>query len=124
MNRFTSNFVALALALLVAVALIPVGAFGQAISGNVTGTVTDPSGAVVANAVVQAQNVATGLTSSTKINGTGWYRFDNLPVGMYKLTVSSQGFKSVAQQVDVQLNKTGTLNVTMSPGAATETVEV
>jgi hypothetical protein len=124
MNRFTSSFVALALALLVAVVLIPVGAFGQAISGNVTGTVTDPSGAVVANADVQAQNLATGVNTTTKTNGTGGYRFDNLPVGIYKITVSSQGFRTVVQQVEVQLNKTGTLNVAMSPGAATETVEV
>ena len=124
MNRFTSNFFALALALLVAVALIPVGAFGQAISGTVVGTVTDSSGAVVANADVEATNVGTGVTTHATTNGTGFYRVDNLIPGSYKITVKGAGFKTNTQTVDVQLNRTGTLNVTLVPGSASETVEV
>ena len=124
MKRFTSTFFALALALLVAVALIPVGAFGQAISGTVVGTVTDSSGAVVANADVEATNVGTGVTTHATTNGTGFYRVDNLIPGSYKITVKGAGFKTNTQTVDVQLNRTGTLNVTLVPGSASETVEV
>lgn len=99
-------------------------AFGQAISGNLVGTVTDPTGAVVANADVTATNVGTSASAVTHTNSTGEYRFDNLPVGSYKITVKAQGFRSVIEQTDVVLNKTGTLNAKVVPGAASETVEV
>jgi hypothetical protein len=99
-------------------------AFGQAISGNVLGTVTDPSGAVVANAEVTATNVGTGASATASTNSTGEYRFDNLPVGTYKITVKAKGFRTVIEQADVELNKTGTRNVRVTPGAAAETVEV
>jgi hypothetical protein len=99
-------------------------AYGQAISGSLVGTVTDSSSAVVTNASVEATNVGTGLTTTGRTGSTGGYRFENLPVGTYKVTVKAGGFKASSQQVDVVLNQTGTLNVTLSPGAATETVEV
>src|SRR6185437_14142655 len=55
---------------------------------------------------------------------TGGYRFENLPVGSYRVVVKASGFRTVSQQVDVVLNQTGTLNVTLTPGAASETIEV
>ncbi len=64
------------------------------------------------------------LLTRPKSNGTGEYRLDNLLPGTYHVTVKAQGFKAFAQTTDVQLNKTGTLNVTLTPGATTETVEV
>jgi Carboxypeptidase regulatory-like domain/TonB dependent receptor len=99
-------------------------AFGQAISGNLVGTVSDPSSAVVSNAEVTATNVGTGATATASTNATGEYRFDNLPVGTYKITVKVQGFRTTVEQTDVELNKTGTRNIRVTPGAATETVEV
>src|ERR1700682_1004808 len=88
------------------------------------GTVVDSPAPVVTNASVEALNVGTGATVTTRTNGTGGYRFENLPVGTYRITVKASGFKAVTQQVDIVLNQTGTLNVTLSPGAATETIEV
>lgn len=99
-------------------------AFGQAISGNLVGTVSDPSGAVVANAEVTATNTGTNAATVTHTNSTGEYRFDNLPVGSYKITVKAQGFRTSVQDANVELNKTGTRNANMTPGAAAETVEV
>jgi hypothetical protein len=99
-------------------------AFGQAISGNLVGTVTDPTGAVVSNAEVTATNLGTNASALTHTNATGEYRFDNLPVGTYKLTVKAQGFRTSVQEADVELNKTGTRNASIAPGAASETVEV
>ena len=99
-------------------------AFGQAISGNLVGTVSDPSSAVVSNAEVTATNVGTGAAATASTGATGEYRFDNLPVGTYKITVKAQGFRTVVEQTDVELNKTGTRNIRVTPGAATETVEV
>ncbi len=98
--------------------------FGQAISGNLVGTVSDPTGAVVANADVTATNVGTSASVAARTNSTGEYRFDNLPVGTYKITVKAQGFTTFVEQADVELNKTGTRNVRLTPGATSETVEV
>jgi len=99
-------------------------AHGQAVSGNLVGTVADSSSAVVTNGRVDATNIGTGATMTAKTSDTGGYRFDNLPVGTYRLTVKAAGFKTVTQQVDVVLNQTGTLNFMLTPGAASESVEV
>ncbi|HVN19419.1 MAG TPA: carboxypeptidase regulatory-like domain-containing protein [Dongiaceae bacterium] len=99
-------------------------AFGQAISGNVVGTVSDASGAVVANAEVTATNVGTNASLVTHTNSSGEYRFDNLPVGTYKITVKATGFRTNIDQTNVELNKTVTRNSIVTPGVATETVEV
>jgi hypothetical protein len=115
---------AFALALLSLMALGSGLAFGQAISGNIVGTVTDSSGAVVTNADVEATNVGTGVTTAARTGASGAYRYDNLPIGTYKITVKASGFRTVTQQAEVELNRTGTVNLTMSPGAASETVEV
>jgi Carboxypeptidase regulatory-like domain len=112
------------LALLSLMALGSGLAFGQAISGNIVGTVIDSSSAVVTNASVEATNVGTDATTTATTGGTGGYRFENLPVGTYKITVKASGFRTVTQQVDVVLNQTGTLNVTLTPGATSETIEV
>ncbi len=115
---------AFGLALLSLMALGSGLAFGQAVSGNIVGTVTDSSGAAVVNADVTATNVGTGVSTAARTNGTGGYRFDNLPAGSYRITAKSSGFRTTTVNVEVLLNQTGTANVTLSPGASTETVEV
>jgi hypothetical protein len=97
---------------------------GQAISGNIVGTVVDASSALVVNANVEATNIGTGVATTTKTNGTGGYRLENLPAGTYKITVKASGFRAVAEQADVVLNQTGTVNFTLTPGAENETIEV
>ena len=99
-------------------------AFGQAISGNLVGTVSDTSGAVMPNAEVTAVNVGTNASTVTRTNSTGEYRFENLPVGTYTITVKASSFRTVIEQTRVELNKTVTRNAVLTPGAATETVEV
>ena len=118
------RFVAFVLAVLSVMTLASLNMFGQATSGILVGTVFDASGAAVVGADVEATNVATNATVRAKSNGTGEYRLDNLLPGTYHVSVRAQGFKAFAQTTDVQLNKTGTINVTLTPGAATETVEV
>ena len=119
-----SRFVPFVLAVLSVLALASLNMFGQATSGTLVGTVFDTSGAAVVGAEVEATNVATNTINRAKSGGTGEYRIDNLLPGAYRVTVRAQGFKAFAQTTDVQLNKTGTINVTLTPGAATETVEV
>jgi hypothetical protein len=112
------------LALTAVISLCAVGAFGQAIDGAIVGTVTDSSGAALVGADVTATNVATNVTAASKSSSSGEYRFEHLPVGIYRISVKVTGFKSTAEQVAVELNKTSTRNISLSPGAASETVEV
>ena len=88
------------------------------------GTVSDTSGAVMPNAEVTAVNVGTNASTVTRTNSTGEYRFENLPVGTYTITVKASSFRTVIEQTRVELNKTVTRNAVLTPGAATETVEV
>ncbi len=99
--------------------------FGQLTSGNITGTVYDPSGAAVPGAAVVAHNVATGVDVSTAATSAGDFRFENLPVGTYTIIVTATGFnKSEIGNVKVQLNQTVTTNVTLTLGRSSESVQV
>lgn len=106
------------------IGLSAAGALGQAIDGNVVGTITDTTGAALVGAEVTATNVATNVLATAKTNGSGEYRFDHLPVGTYRITAKNTGFKTTNEQIDVELNKTSTRNLVLEPGATTETVEV
>ena len=99
--------------------------FGQAISGDLVGTVQDPSGAGVPNAAVTATNDATGIKTSASANGNGEYRLSNLPPGTYTLTANAPGFgTSTLNAVIVNLNKTATVNLTLQVSSTSTTVEV
>ncbi len=126
MSRYISMLKAMAFgfALVSLIAVSSTGVYGQAISGSLVGTVIDSSSAVVANASVEAMKIDTGIITTTTTGNTGAYRFENLPVGTYRIIVKSSGFKTAIQLVDVVLNQTGTLNVTMTLGATSETIEV
>ncbi len=99
--------------------------FGQSISGNLTGTIYDPSGATVPGARVLARNEATGVETSTVSTSSGQYSIPNLPVGSYTITVNAPGFvQAQVKGVGVALNQTVTSNVKLDVGQATQTVEV
>ena len=69
-------------------------AFGQGGNGSITGTITDPAGAVVAAATVEARNTETGVVRSVASTNAGDYTISDLPVGTYVVTVAVQGFKT------------------------------
>ena len=97
----------------------------QVQNGQFAGTVTDPSGAAVANAKITVANQATGLSVSATSNATGSYSISELPPGTYKITVEAAGFKTYSN-VGVTLNA-GTiarLDAKMALGQAREVVEV
>jgi carboxypeptidase family protein len=105
--------------------LFAADSFGQVADGNLVGTVYDTSGKVVPEASIVAKNTATGVLAETKSDQSGAYRFNNLPVGSYGVTVSMAGFASrELKDLSVDLNKTATANITLSVGTATQTVEV
>src|SRR5436305_10501720 len=88
--------------------------YGQTIDANLVGTVADASGAPVPNANIEITNKATGVKTVTKTNAAGQYRFNNIPAGVYNLTATASGFAtSNLKDVDIQLSKTSTANVSL-----------
>src|SRR5665213_395993 len=69
----------------------------QQITGNIRGTVIDPSGAVIRGAAVTAREIETGLSRSTTTDRTGSYVLLELPVGHYRLQVAAKGFQEYVQ---------------------------
>jgi outer membrane receptor protein involved in Fe transport len=97
----------------------------QEITGNISGTVTDTSGAAVPDAKVDLSNIATGATRSTTTTSAGIFFFTSLPVGDYNITVLKDGFKKAEiNTIHVNVNDKLTFNVKMALGAVTEHVEV
>ena len=74
---------------------LTMSAFAQVQNGQITGTVTDPSGAAIANAKVTVTNPATGLNVSTTTNASGNFTVRELPIGTYKVVTEASGFKTV-----------------------------
>ncbi len=105
-------------------ALASVFVLGQAISGDLTGTVRDGSGAVLPNVTVSVTNLATGFKTSQPTTGVGEYHFTNLPVGHYKVEAAANSLTGGFADVEVQLNKTSTANITAQVAGAGTTVEV
>ena len=105
--------------------LFAVAAWGQGSTGTITGTVTDPSGGVVAGATVTATNTGTGTEKKTVTDNSGSYSFVDLPPGMYTITSEAVGFRKTtlsAQRLIVASNLR--LDVALEVGAVTESVTV
>ncbi len=98
---------------------------GQTGTGSLTGTVTDPSGAVVSGVTISAKNVATGLEVSTKSTPAGLYVIPNLPPGSYSVSASMQGFKQFRQTgVVIPVATAVDLDIHLTLGGTTQTVTV
>ncbi len=82
-------------------------------SGGLTGVVTDPSNAVVPDAVVEIRDLAKGTEQSTKTDREGVYRFFFLTPSTYTLTVTHDGFHKLSRTVSVLLGPPGTVNATL-----------
>src|SRR3569833_2908224 len=92
-------------------------ATGQAVNGTLLGTVTDATGAAVANARVTIKQTSTNLTHEAVTNGSGNYTFPDLPPGGYNVAVESSGFKKAMQEnVQILSNSSIRVDMTMQPG--------
>src|SRR5271155_2633404 len=102
--RRLSLYLAILLALPVCCSVTP--AFGQGITtGTISGTITDPSGAVVSGAAVTALDTSKGTTLTTQSGADGAFSIRLVPIGTYRVTVSSSGFSGA--QVDDVLVRAG-----------------
>jgi len=91
---------------------------------EITGTVTDPSGAMVESATVEVQEVSTGARRTAKTNAAGQFTLSAMPAGAYRVQVSSAGFRTAAQTLTLRPRDRAVLSATLAVGASSEAVEI
>jgi len=94
------------------------------VTGAVSGTITDPAGAILPNATVTLVNTGTGDTQSGKTNASGVYLFPLLQPGEYTVTIQQSGFRVSVAKVTVTLGQTATADLKLELGDTTQSVEV
>jgi hypothetical protein len=105
--------------------LLTAGAAAQVDTARLSGTISDPSGAVIPNAQVTATNKGTGQATTVQASSSGAYTFPSLPPGSYTLSVQETGFAKFEQTgINLTVSQQATLDVQLKTGAAGETVTV
>ncbi len=113
------------IALWVCLLVVASCAWAQITTGSISGTVTDPAGAVVVGAKVQVLNQNTGVAADLTTNEAGLYKASYLTPGRYTVRIQAQGFRSAeSKDVEVLLGRDSVVNTTLTVGAVTETVQV
>ena len=110
--------------LVIALLLAPSLLAQSLVSGDLTGTVTDPSGAVVPNATVTLKNNETGATRTSTSSASGAYRFSLLPPGTYTVTATAQGFNKAQTTTSINVGQATVADVKLAVGSSSQTVEV
>ena len=120
-----SIFLKITFALACAVLMCTPIAQAQTVTGSVTGTVTDPSDAVIPGAKVVAHNLDTGVNTPSVTNADGFYRINQLPIGRYNLTIDAKGFGTeTVPEFSLEAVQIATFNVKLSLNGASSTVDV
>jgi hypothetical protein len=100
-------------------------AFAQGGGNTITGIITDPTGAIIASAPIEARNTATGLVYTAASTDTGNYTVSQLPVGTYTLTVTVPGFKKyVRSGLELAVAQTYRIDIGLQLGSAAEAITV
>ena len=119
-----SKLLKLIAVLAVSVMFLPLS-FGQQTTGDIHGTVTDPSGAAVPGSALTLTDQANGAARKGTSDAQGGFSFLQVPVGTYTITATKEGFKRVSQKdVEVHVATVTTTAVRLEVGAATEVVNV
>jgi len=127
MNRIVrkASLLALALALISVNGLLVPPAYADNLYASIRGTVTDPSGAAIAGAVVTATNMDTGIASKETTNATGNYVFPQLAIGRYRVSVTAANFKTAEiGSITLELGQVYALNAKLEIGAVSEAIQV
>jgi hypothetical protein len=99
--------------------------YGQTFRGAINGTVSDPSGAAVAGAMVTATDIATNIAHNSAATSDGQFSFQDLPLGTYSVTVTASGFqKTTVSNVVVSAGNVFTVPVQLAVGQQATAVEV
>jgi hypothetical protein len=94
-------------------------------TGSLSGNVEDKTGAVLPGATVTATSQGTGISRTTKTDDAGHFLLPLLPIGIYTLQVSAQGFQTVEEKdIKLQVNESREVNFSLAPAAVQQTVEV
>src|SRR5437879_1591650 len=94
-------------------------------SASLAGTVQDSSGAIIPKATATLTNLGTQQTQTATTNDTGFYRFNELPPGHYKLVVTATGFKAASyEDINLAAETPRNLNIELAIGGETDTVNV
>ncbi|MCO6511168.1 MAG: carboxypeptidase regulatory-like domain-containing protein, partial [Aridibacter famidurans] len=120
LNKF--RFVTVALLTLVLAAF----AFGQGTTGEIEGTVTDGTGAVVPGATVRIESTGStaGFNRTVTVDDNGYFIVSRLLPGAYKVTIESSGFDSFTRTVTVVVDRAAAVNATLVPAGTTAEVDV
>src|SRR5438309_2530088 len=125
MNRHVSVYVSLWLLCLgIMIALTASSSAQTIISGDIAGTVTDPTGAALPNATVTLTSADSGAVQTVTTDSTGNFRFPLLRPGAYRLQVAATGFAAVTQTVNAVVGQVVSANVRVSLKGTSELVEV
>src|ERR1700756_3951646 len=115
---------AVLLVLVTSLTLASANVWAQA-TAQITGTIHDPSGAVLPGVEVKATQTETGIVRTTISNETGTFVLPNLPTGPYKLEAALAGFRSYVQNnLVLQVNSNPAINITLEVGEIAQSVEV
>ena len=110
--------------LVIALLMTPSLVAQSLVSGDLTGTVTDPSGAVVPNATVTLKSNGTGATRNTTSTNNGSYRFSLLQPGSYTVSASASGFSKAETTAMINVGQATVADIKMAVGTSSQTVEV
>jgi hypothetical protein len=122
--RFTTSTRLLVLIAVLSLLLPSVLLAQSTTNGAISGTVTDPSGAVLPDITVNLKNVEKGFTNTAKTNGQGFYQFPLLEPATYAITISAPSFKTWTTTTTVSVGANAIMNAKLEVGAAGTTVEV
>src|SRR5206468_8385297 len=105
--------------------LLAAPVYGQVVGATLSGTVTDPSGALIPGVQVSIKNTATGVSRAIVTDETGFYTAPNLLPGVYEVTASAAGFRTTVQSsITLSVGAQQRLNLSMQVGETNQVVEV
>ena len=125
-NPFSPTFLCLVFAFCGLFAFLSTGqALAQQATAQLSGTVKDPTGAVITGARVTLTNTGTGITRNATSDSDGSFTFTLVPIGAYQLSVEQAGFdKYVRKGITLQINQNARVDVVLKVGASNQVVEV